>query len=74
MAASVARLKVVLDDVTPSVVRQIEVPLTIRLSRLHTVLQIVLGWTDSHLYEFVFGGVGFGIPDPDGDYDLTSRS
>jgi hypothetical protein len=64
----VARLKVVLEDVEPKVVRQLIVPLTMRLSRLHTVLQIVIGWTDSHLWEFRFRDVGFGIPDPD-DWD-----
>lgn len=46
---SVARLKVTLDEVEPKVARRLEVPVTMRLSRLHTVLQIVLGWTDSHL-------------------------
>ena len=62
--SSIARLKVILDHVQPQVVRRLEVPVTMRLSRLHTVLQIVLGWTDSHLYEFRFRDVGYGIPDP----------
>lgn len=65
---SIARLKVTLDEVEPRVTRRLEVPVTMRLSRLHTVLQIVLGWTDSHLYEFHFRGVEYGIPDPDWDH------
>lgn len=65
---SIARLKVTLDEVTPKVTRRLEVPVTMRLSRLHTVLQAVLGWTDSHLYQFDFRGVEYGIPDPDWDY------
>jgi hypothetical protein len=28
-----------------------------------------MGWTDTHLYEFRTGGVGWGVPDPDGYYD-----
>lgn len=28
-----------------------------------------MGWTDTHLYEFRAGGVGWGVPDPDGFYD-----
>jgi len=32
-------------------VRRLEVPLTIRLDRLHLVLQAAIGWTNSHLYE-----------------------
>ena len=64
-ATSIARLKVTLDDVKPAVQRRLEVPLTIRLDRLHLVLQAALGWTDSHLYEIKTGGVGWGMPDPD---------
>lgn len=36
-------LKVTLDDVEPKVVRRVEVPLAIRLDRLHAVLQAALG-------------------------------
>jgi hypothetical protein len=42
-------------------------PLRIRLDRLHLVLQAAMGWTNSHLYEFTAGGVGWGLPDPDFD-------
>ena len=73
---AIARLKITLDDVEPVVSRRIEVPLAIRLHRLHHVLQIVVGWTDSHLYEFRFRGIGFGIPDPDwgiGDGPIDAR-
>ena len=71
---SIARLKVKLDDVKPAVQRRLEVPLTIRLDRLHLVLQAALGWTDSHLYEIKAGGVGWGMPDPDfGDGPLDAR-
>jgi hypothetical protein len=31
--------------------RRVEVPLAIRLDRLHLVLQAALGWTNSYLYE-----------------------
>jgi hypothetical protein len=39
----IARLAVSLDEVKPPVRRRIEVPLGIRLDRLHRVLQIVMG-------------------------------
>ena len=45
------------------------VPLKIKLNRLHDVIQAAMGWTDSHLYEFRAGGVGWGMPDLDGYYD-----
>jgi hypothetical protein len=39
MTAGIAQLKIKLDDVEPAVVRRVEVPLAIRLDRLHLVLQ-----------------------------------
>ena len=54
--------------------RRIEVPLTIRLDRLHLVLQAAIGWTNSHLYEIRARGVGWGMPDPDwGNGPLDAR-
>lgn len=37
--------------VKPAIMRRLEVPLDLRLDLLHLVLQAVLGWTDSHLWE-----------------------
>lgn len=62
--AFVVRITITLDDVVPTVSRMIEVPLDIRLDRLHTVFHAALAWTDSHLWELTFGRTGFGIPDP----------
>ena len=64
-ATSIARLKVTLNDVKPTVQRRVEVPLTIRLDRLHLVLQAAMGWTNSHLYEIRARDVGWGMPDLD---------
>ena len=64
-ASTIARLKITLDEVTPAVQRRVEVPLTIRLDRLHLVLQAALGWSNSHLYEIRARDTGWGIPDRD---------
>ena len=73
-AASIARLLVTLDGVKPPVRRRVEVPLTIRLDRLHLVLQAAMGWTNSHLYEIRARDVGWGLPDPDfGDGPLDAK-
>src|SRR3954471_11077541 len=61
---TIARLKIKLDEVKPTVLRRIEVPFDIRLDRLHLVIQAAMGWTNSHLYELLAGGVGWGVPDP----------
>jgi hypothetical protein len=64
-ATTIVRLKITLDDVKPTVLRRIEVPVDIRLDRLHLALQAVIGWTNSHLYEIRAGGVGWSTPYPD---------
>jgi hypothetical protein len=64
-AATIARLKITLDDVKPVVLRRVEVPFDIRLDRLHLTIQAAMGWTNSHLYEIRAGGVGWSTPDPD---------
>ena len=65
----IARLRIILNDVEPMPMRHIEVPLKIRLDRLHEVIQAAMGWTDTHLYEFRVGDAGWGMPHPDGFYD-----
>ena len=73
-ADEIASLEVTLDEVEPSVLRRIEVPLTIRLDRLHSALQAAIGRTDSHLYEIRIRDVRWGVPDPDwGDGPLDAR-
>jgi hypothetical protein len=59
------QLKIELLDVTPTVWRRLIVPETIKLPKLHRVFQTALGWTNSHLHEFIIGGVHYSDPDPD---------
>lgn len=73
-ADTVACLKITLDDVKPAVLRRIEVPLGIRLDRLHLAIQAAMGWSNSHLYEIRARDIGWGDPDPDGgDGPLDAR-
>lgn len=53
------KLRVVLDDVKPQVWRRLVVPASITLDRLHDCLQVVMGWTDSHLHSFTIVGQEF---------------
>lgn len=61
------QLKIELLDVTPTVWRRLVVASTIKLPKLHQVFQTVLGWTNSHLHEFVIAGVSYSEPDPYAD-------
>ena len=67
-ADTIARLKITLDNVEPAVLRRVEVPLGIRLDRLHLTIQAAMGWTNSHLYELRAGDVGWSTPYPDADW------
>lgn len=47
------QLCIELEGISPRIWRRFVVPSTITLDRLHDVIQIVMGWTDTHLHEFV---------------------
>jgi hypothetical protein len=60
-------LVVELQDVRPAVIRLIQVPGETPLAELHQVVQVAMGWTNSHLHEFDVNGARYGQPDPDWD-------
>jgi hypothetical protein len=62
---SIARLKITLKHVKPAVTRRVEVPVGIKLSDLHLVIQAAMPWWNYHLYEFRAADFGWGVPDPD---------
>jgi hypothetical protein len=61
-------------EVEPPVVRVLDVPAGVLLPELHDLLQVALGWTDSHLHQFVADGVCYGMPDIDGPEDERDES
>ena len=63
-----------MSDVEPPVVRVLDVPAGVLLPEVHNLLQAALGWTDSHLHQFVADGVCYGMPDVDGPEDERDES
>jgi len=55
MNNSVYLLNIRLLHIEPSIWRRFVVPGIITLDRMHDVIQIVMGWTDSHLHQFTIG-------------------
>lgn len=53
-------------------VRVIDVPATSTLPELHELFQVALGWTNSHLHQFVADERTYGVVDPDWDDGLHS--
>ena len=61
----VYQLKVSLRDSKPPIWRRLVVPGSITLHKLHKIIQIAMGWTDSHLHQFIIADEYFGIPSPE---------
>ena len=65
----VYQMKVKLEDISPPIWRRIQVTNNITLGKLHRILQIIMGWSDYHLHEFIIDGVSYGVPDKDGIFE-----
>jgi hypothetical protein len=63
-----------MSEVEPAVVRLLDVPAGVLLPELHDLLQAALGWTDSHLHQFVADGVSYGKPETDRPEDERDES
>src|ERR1051326_5798883 len=62
---SLYQLKVKLKWSKPAIWRRVVVRSDMRLDRLHTVIQVAMGWTNSHLHQFVLGQTFYGQTDPE---------
>ena len=60
---TIYQLKVTLERSKPPIWRRILVPSNINLGQFHIVLQIVMGWENSHLHQFIVGQTFYGMTD-----------
>jgi Plasmid pRiA4b ORF-3-like protein len=66
------QLKITLGGSKPPIWRRFVAPGQITLAKLHDVIQIVMGWYDSHLHAFEIDGEQYGEASRDGmDLDLN---
>jgi len=70
---SICQIKVTLNNSKPPIWRRILVADTTTLSQLHDILQIVMGWTNSHLHHFIVNDEFFGDPADDEFGDMGIR-
>lgn len=59
------RLHVALAESQPLIWRRVLVPHDCTLKRLHQILQVVMGWTNSHLHQFIVGDDRYAEPHPE---------
>ncbi len=69
------QLDVRLADSNPSIWRQIIVSANVNLHTFHRVLQVVMGWEDCHMHQFVVKGKYYGVPGDDdwGDVEINDE-
>jgi hypothetical protein len=65
--AGLYQMKVTLKWTKPPIWRRVVVREDLKLDRLHWVIQLAMGWTNSHLHQFITGVQSYGVPDPDYD-------
>jgi hypothetical protein len=58
----VLRFRLSVKGVTPEIWRKLQVSSDISLERLHTILQVLMGWRNRHLYAFVVDAKRYSPP------------
>ncbi len=66
----VYQIKVTLKGSKPPIWRRMQITSETTLVQLHRILQRVMGWEGSHLYQFVIGGIAYGDPGMVGELDV----
>lgn len=62
------QLKISLLYSEPAIWRCVQVPENITLAKLHDVIQLCMGWTDTHLHQFMIGGNLYGPGNMDDEW------
>lgn len=70
---TVHQLKITLKDSKPPIWRRVQVASDISLAKLHAVIQVAMGWSNSHLHQFIVGETYYGQPDPEWDWEVKSE-
>ena len=65
LSKEIYQIKVTLKWTAPPIWRRLLVDSDITLSGLHDLLQLAMGWTNSHMHEFQFRGQRYGSTDPE---------
>jgi hypothetical protein len=68
--AKIYQLRILLLDSEPEIFRRVLVAGDTPLDTLHRVIQVAMGWTNSHLHEFHIKGVSYGDINMDDGMDM----
>ncbi|MBF0335527.1 MAG: plasmid pRiA4b ORF-3 family protein [Alphaproteobacteria bacterium] len=67
MIEPVARIRIELQDIQPTIWRRVDVPLSCTLMMLNDIIQVAMGWQDTHLFDFRIGDRAYGVPSDEMD-------
>lgn len=70
----VYQLKITLKGSRPPIWRRVQLVADTTLFELHKIIQITMGWCDSHLHQFIIHGEYFSIPHPDDYMEVTNET
>jgi len=71
---NIFQLKITLNHIKPPIWRRVLVDSDIKLPDLHKIIQTVMGWTNSHLHQFVIGNQYYSLPDDESYCKVTDYS
>lgn len=67
------QLQISLTGSKPLICRRVLVSGGVTLKKLHKIIQETMGWTDSHLHEFIVGETSYTEPDPEMDFGRSKN-
>ncbi len=67
------QIKITLKYIRPPIWRRVQVRADVTLAEFHRLLQIAMGWYDSHLHQFIVGKTYYGTPDIDEFSELNLK-
>jgi hypothetical protein len=71
---TVYQLKITLKGVKPPVWRRVQVLNDMSLQQLHYLIQVIMGWTESHLHQFTIAGIEYGQPLPEYEFNVANEA
>ncbi len=73
-SVDICEVEISLLEIKPRIWRRFAVPTDITLAKLHKVIQIIMGWTNSHLHQFIIKNELYAPHDPRIDPDWNRNS
>ncbi|MCL4858191.1 MAG: hypothetical protein KJZ93_02240 [Caldilineaceae bacterium] len=72
-ASNIYQIKITLRYLRPPIWRRVLVPAAMTFADLHDVIQLTMGWDNSHLHEFTIGSRTIGMAELQDEFDLEDE-